>query len=463
MPTEIEAGEEVSTLEKPEATLAQCIDNENLAGVQQLLEELSIDDQRRTISRCSAEKQAELLTLLPSDEAAELMEHLAESQAVEILEDLPSETAASIVHELPVQLSGDLLREMDEEDSSAIVEAIADIAEKTTLSERISYPNETAGALMSSAFIAFPVESTIRSVLTALSEGSENYSDQDVQYVYVTGESEKLVGVLRLRDIVINRPSRNVGDVMIAAPHRVIVHESLEALDDHFEERPFLGFPVVDEADRLVGLLSRTAVQEALAEHQTDSYLKASGIVSGEEIRSMPLRTRCFRRLCWLAPNIVLNMFAASVIAAYQDTLQAVIALAVFLPMVSDMSGCSGNQAVAVSIRELTLGILRPVDYIRVVIKEGLLGIINGIVLGCVLGAVAAVWKGNVYLGLVIGGALALNTVLSVLIGGLVPLVLKRFKVDPALASGPILTTCTDMCGFFLVLNLATIAMAKLA
>ena len=115
------------------------------------------------------------------------------------------------------------------------------------------------------------------------------------------------------------------------------------------------------------------------------------------------------------------------------------------------------------SIRELTLGILRPVDYIRVVIKEGLLGIINGIVLGCVLGAVAAVWKGNVYLGLVIGGALALNTVLSVLIGGLVPLVLKRFKVDPALASGPILTTCTDMCGFFLVLNLATIAMAKLA
>jgi magnesium transporter len=176
----------------------------------------------------------------------------------------------------------------------------------------------------------------------------------------------------------------------------------------------------------------------------------------------MPLLTRSYRRLCWLAPNIALNLIAASVIAAYEDTLQAVIALAMFLPIVSDMSGCSGNQAVAVSIRELTLGILRPLDYLRVVVKEGLLGVINGTILGLVLGAVAALWKGNVFLGLVIGAALSLNTILSVLIGGLVPLILKRFRVDPALASGPILTTCTDMCGFFLVLNLATLAMAKL-
>jgi magnesium transporter len=162
-------------------------------------------------------------------------------------------------------------------------------------------------------------------------------------------------------------------------------------------------------------------------------------------------------------PNIVLNLIAASVAAMYEDTLEAVIALAVFLLIVSDMSGCSGNQAVAVSIRELTLGLIRLMEFIRIVWKEGILGIVNGFVLGCLLGSNAGLWKGNVYLRLVIGGPVFQNTILSVLLGGMVPLVLKRFKIDPALDSGSILTTCTDMCGFFLDLNLASVLLSKLA
>jgi magnesium transporter len=230
-----------------------------------------------------------------------------------------------------------------------------------------------------------------------------------------------------------------------------------------FQQKKFFGFPVVDEAGRLLGVLPRDAVRRETAEEQADMFLQASGIVNGEEIRSMPLLERCFKRLAWLGPNIGLNLVAASVIAANEATLREVIALAVFLPIVSDMSGCSGNQAVAVSIRELTLGILRPKDYWRVVLKEGAVGVINGFVLGCVLGTIATLWKGNITLGLVVASALMLNTILSVLLGGMVPLFLKRMKVDPALASGPILTTCTDMCGFFLVLSLASSVLSKLA
>ena len=181
---------------------------------------------------------------------------------------------------------------------------------------------------------------------------------------------------------------------MIADPLLVSVHTPLEELEDLFDEKQYLGLPVLDEEGRLKGIVSRRAVTEELSEHQTDDYLKAAGIVGGEELRSMPLRSRCLRLLAWLGPNILLNLLAASVIASYEDTLQAVIALAVFLPMVSDMSGCSGNQAVAVSIRELTLGIIQPRDYLRVTIKKGLLGITNGIVLGVVLGSIAVVWKG---------------------------------------------------------------------
>ena len=130
--------------------------------------------------------------------------------------------------------------------------------------------------------------------------------------------------------------------------------------------------------------------------------------------------------------------------------------------MVSDMSGCSGNQAVAVTMRELSLGLVRPVDAFRVWLKEVSVGLINGVVLGILIGAVAWIWKGNLYLGIVIGLALSINTVIAVSIGGVVPLLLKRLGQDPAVASGPLLTTITDMAGFFLVLSLATLFMPLL-
>jgi len=167
------------------------------------------------------------------------------------------------------------------------------------------------------------------------------------------------------------------------------------------------------------------------------------------------LRVRSMRRLGWLSVNIVLNILAASVIAFHQDTLSAVIALAVFLPIISDMSGCSGSQAVAVSMRELDLGFTKPWEIWRVLGKEASVGVINGVVLGLVLGIVGWLWQGNLMLGAIVTVSLAVNTLVAVCCGGTIPLVLRGLGQDPALASGPILTTITDMSGFFLVLTLA--------
>jgi len=219
---------------------------------------------------------------------------------------------------------------------------------------------------------------------------------------------------------------------------------------------------VVDDDGVFLGIVRRAAVEAALARQGNHRFLRFSGIVGGEEFRTMPLFDRVRRRLSWLSVNIVLNLLAASVIAYYQDTLAAVIALAVFLPMISDMSGCSGNQAVAVSIRELSLGLVRPGEISRVMRQEILVGLLNGLLLGALLGGVALLWKGNLYLGLVVGVALAANTIVSVSMGGILPLVLKRLRLDPALVSSPMLTTVTDMCGFFLVLSLATVVLQRL-
>jgi magnesium transporter len=236
---------------------------------------------------------------------------------------------------------------------------------------------------------------------------------------------------------------------------------TMRELEDLFDDHPFLGIPVVDPMGVLIGVVSRAALADAMLERTESESLKLQGVI-GDEVRSMPFVLRSRRRLSWLSANIVLNIIAASVISAYEETLAAVIAIAVFLPMVSDMSGCSGNQAVAVSLRELALGIVRPADLMWVWLKEISVGVVNGIVLGFLIGIVAWLWKGNPYLGVVIGAALALNTMIAVSIGGLVPLVLKRFGTDPAVASGPLLTTVTDMAGFFLVLSLATLMMPLL-
>jgi magnesium transporter len=238
---------------------------------------------------------------------------------------------------------------------------------------------------------------------------------------------------------------------------------SLDDLEHFFDEHDIAAVPVVDSRGLLLGIVRRRALLAALAERAESDSLKAAGIIGGDELRSMPVFIRSRRRLAWLSINIVLNILAASIIAAYEDTLTAVIALAVFLPIVSDMSGCSGNQAVAVSMRELTLGAAVPGDLLRVWRKEAMVGLINGLALGALLGIAAWAWKGNPVLGLVVGGALATNTIIAVSIGGTVPLLLRRFNLDPAVASGPLLTTVTDMCGFFLLLGLASQVLPLLA
>lgn len=460
---------ETQESDKPWERLQTLLDNDDSGSLAVLLESLSGEDERRALSRLSNEDQAKLVGLLSHEAAAELLEILPEEQAADILEDVSSEQAASIIGAMPEDVGADVLQEMEPEDSEAVLSEIVDPAGAERLRTLASYEWDSAGGLMSDAFASFPETSTVAEVLAELNKSAEHYSDMDVQYVYTVAADGRLAGVLKLRDLVLTGPSRQVSSVMIRNPASVSVSEPLESLAKIFDDHSYLGLPVVDAEGKLAGVVSRNAVQEAASDHLAEEFLASRGIVGGEELRSMPLATRCRRRLAWLAPNIALNLFSVTIIGMFESTLATAIVLAKFLPMVSDMSGCSGNQAVAVSIRELTLGLIRPADFWRIVSKEGLLGIINGLVLGTLVGIIASFWgilsggQFNLWLGLVIGSALAVNTLLSVVLGGLIPLLLKKLKADPALASSPILTTCTDMCGFFLVLSLAGTIIDKLS
>lgn len=326
--------------------------------------------------------------------------------------------------------------------------------------ELIRYSPDVAGGMMVTEYLAFQESATVSDALQGLSAWVENRPEQEA-HIYIISPAGILIGAIDLQRLVLSQ--RNAPLSRILKPARFVsVNYSLDELDSMFECHQLPAVAVVDDHQKLLGILRRDDLVQALQKRADADHLKSQGIVGGDEIRSLPVLTRTKRRLSWLSLNIVLNIIAASVIALYEDTLSAVIALAVFLPIVSDMSGCSGNQAVAVSMRELSLGIVKPYEAARVWLQEVKVGMINGVVLGCLIAIAAYIWKGNPYLGVVVGVALMLNTLVAVSIGGTVPLLLKRMKVDPAVASGPILTTITDMCGFFLVLSVATLFLPKL-
>ncbi|SMP51484.1 magnesium transporter [Neorhodopirellula lusitana] len=447
--------------ERPWEKLTELADLGNAAPLVEFIENLTASDQALALSRLDEEHRKTVLTTLPAEDAVELLRHLSEIQAADLVESLSIDQAAAIVQEMPSDEQADLLGDLDEVQAGEIIDAFPR-DEAIAVRELFAYSDDVAGGLLVREILRFDHSTKVADVINTLSENAEEFRDYDVQYAYLTDAEQRLVGVLPMRNLLFARRTDPVADIMIADPLSLRDTTPLDELIDFFDSHHFLGVPVVDAEGKLLGVVHRNAVDYEATRAAESDFLKSQGIIGGEELRTMPLMQRAKRRLSWLSINVVLNIGAAGVIALYQDTLEKVIALAVFLPIISDMSGCSGNQAVAVSMRELSLGLVRPTEMARVWLKEVTVGLVNGAALGLLVAIVAVVWDGNMYLGLVVGVALFANTLIAVSIGGTVPLLLKRLGFDPAVASGPLLTTVTDMCGFFLVLGLATVMLERL-
>jgi len=434
--------------------LKEIVDAREVDRLNTYLDNLSSGDTARAISRLDEETQNKLLVLLDPEDAANLIEDLPEAQAADLIDDLPDEQAAAIVEEMPSDQQADLLKALPHEEAEGILKEM-DPEEAQDARFLMNYPTDAAGGIMVTEYLQYSINFSVRGVLDDLRNHAETYSHYDVLYAYVVDEQDRLAGVVRLRDLLLAPNDTQVGTLMSPNPIKVAATSNLEELSEIFDKHEYFGLPVVDEQGHLVGVVKRTSLQEALENRADKSFLAASGILGGEELRSLPARVRTLRRLSFLILKIGLNLISASVIGIYADTLEAAVALALFLPIISDLGGVSGNQSLAVSIRELTLGLIKPKDYLLVLVNEAKLGVFLGILMGILLGGVAVLWKQDITLGAVIGVALALNTLIAVCFGGIVPLVLKGLRIDPAVASSGILTFVTDACGFFFVLSLA--------
>lgn len=446
---------------EPWLELDEIIKRGNVAELLEFLDSTSTGEKARAVSRLSPDHRRQFFALVPEDRGADLVDELSDAQAIQLLEELPTQEIAAIIDHLPSDEQADLINCFDEQRAEAILAEMKPI-ESADARHLSAYPEDSAGGLMVTEFLTCPETSTVGQVTRSLRERIDEYEDYDVQYLYAISTEGQLVGVLPLRNLVLSRTEQPIAELMVRDPLRLPPDTSLDELDDFFQRQAFFGVPIINEQGKLLGVVRQSDVVQSRADRADENLRRFSGLIAGEEFRSMPVYSRSLRRMIWLSLTIVLNLISASVIGLYQNTLNEIIALAVFLPVISGMGGSSGNQAIAVSMRELTLGLIKSYELTWVLLKEVSVGIINGLLLGTAIGCIAWIWKGNVYLGLVVGAAMGLSNVIAVCLGGGLPLLLKRLKIDAALVAGPILMTLADACGFFFALSFASLLLEQL-
>lgn len=443
-------------------TLAEVIDSGDAEYLANFLHILAPEITTYTINRLDETRRTRMFSLLSaehSDLAADLMEHFTDEHAADMIEQLEPEHAAAIIDEMDSDEQTDVLAELHIDDAEAILGHM-DPEEAEDARQRLQYDEDTAGGLMITEYLEYRENQDVDAVIADLRTHAEEYNEYEVRFAYLIDKRGHFQGVVTMRSLVMAPPGKKLVDLKVGSPMTVSVNTKLEDLEDLFDRVDFSVVPVVDDENRLVGVVQRAAVQEALSESANEDLMKLAGIVAGEEFRSMPMRSRLLRRLAYLIPITFLLLLSASVIHLFIETIEKLPVLAMFLPVVAGLCGSGGNQAVGVSLREVSLGLIMPGDYLRVFAKEAVLAVFAGLVLGLVMLATVWAWQGDFYLALVVGGSIPIVIVVAKSVGGTVPLALRKLGLDPAMASGPVVTTVVDLFSFLVVLLFATLLMS---
>ncbi len=404
-----------------------------------LVEELEVEDQVNLLTRLSPAESADVLEEMGDQEAASLASLLSPVQLADILDEMEVDEAADVLGDLPPPIVEDTLREMDEPGE---------------IIPLLRYPDDTAGGLMTRAVITLRPGWTMDRALTELRRigpGSDS-----TYYLFVTDEKGLLLGVVGLRDLVTAPADMHIAERMSTDVVSVLVTTDQEECVRTLSHYGYLALPVVDEIGRFVGVITADDLIEVTEEEATEDMYRMVGI-TGEERVSSPTRESVVKRLPWLAINILTLFIAISVVDAFEYVIAGMVALAVFLPIVSGEGGNAGSQTATVIVRGIALGELGPRGGLGALIKELRVGLINGALIGLGTAGVVYVWKQDWRIAAAIFLSMILNFLMAATTGVLIPLGLKKIKVDPALASAAFVTAFTDTFGFLFFLGIFTL------
>jgi len=423
--------------------LLNLLQKQHPADLAQILGQLAEKDRKATLTTLlerNSRLAMEALSELGPESAAALLADRAPEDIARYVQELPSDDAAAIIDYLPEELSAPVLELMRKKEQAGV-------------ENLLEYAEQTAGRIMNPNVFALGEDMTAGESITALQ------TSRDVEmvfYLYVVDGRRHLVGVVSLRRLLLVPPETPLKRIMTADVISVRVDTDQEDVARQVASYNLLAIPVVDEENKLVGVITVDDVIDVIKDEATEDLYRLAGMAGDERVFTLPSES-LRKRLPWLAVNLVTAFLAASVVKLFQGTISEVVALAVFMPIVAGMGGNAATQTLTVIVRGLALGELTWSNTRKALLKEGAVGIGNGVILGAVAALGAFALHGDPVLGAILGLAMVINMFVAATAGTLIPLGLKALKVDPALASSVFITTLTDVFGFLSFLGLGTV------
>jgi magnesium transporter len=382
----------------------------------------------------------ETLSELGPETGAQLLAGRSAEEIAKLVQELPSDDAAALIDHLPDELSAAVLELMGKKESGEV-------------ENLLEYAEQTAGRIMNPNVFALAEDMTVGEAITALQ------SSRDVEmvfYLYIVDARRHLVGVVSLRRLLLVSPETPLKRIMTAEPICARVDMDQEEVARLVASYNLLAIPVVDEHNKLVGVITVDDVIDVIKDEATEDLYRLAGVSSDERVFT-PAGESLRKRMPWLIVNLATAFLAAAVVSVFQNTISGWVALAVFMPIVAGMGGNAATQTLTVIIRGIALGELTWGNSRKALVKNLLVGMGNGVVTGIIAAVVAWAMNGDARLGVILGMAMVINLFVAGLVGTLIPLGLKALKIDPALASAVFITTFTDVCGFASFLGLATL------
>jgi len=410
---------------------------------------------------------AEVMHGLTAEQAADVAEYLDPNTAADVLAEMNAEDAAHVIEDMETPEASMVLAAMDPDDRVDILEHVAKplhdelVAElgdedREEVRQLEQYPPDTAGGIMTTDVTSLYEYISVDDAIHLLRRLSEEL--EQMFYVYVIDRRKHLVGVLSMRDLILAQPSRRLRDIMIPNVRSVPASMDQEEVANIMRRYGYLAMPVVDEQNRLVGLITHDDVVDVMEEEATEDVLKMFGAGAEERLNS-PWQFSFKKRVWWLLVNLGTAFLAGAVVGGFEDTLQKLTALAIYMPIVAGMGGNASAQAMAVAVRGLALGRVDRKVLRHVLYRELFVGVLTGLAVGLVTAGIALMWQGDVRLGLVVGLALIINHTLACTSGAAIPFIMKSLGFDPAQSATIFATTVTDVVGFFGLFMLARLIM----
>ena len=420
--------------------LADVLEDAHPADVSRVIRELPPDEQLRVFRLLAPQRAGAVLSELDDPVLRGLIDSLGDTEVSRILDRMPTDHVVEVVEELPKEQAEGILELMEEEKSEEV-------------QELLEYGEGTAGRLMSPEFIAVHERATVAQALEHIRKAA---TGDDAFYVWVVDDHDHLLGLVPLHRLLAADPATPISAIRNEDVEAVSVDTDQEEVARLVQHYNVIEVPVVDANRRLLGTIGVEDVIDVIREEATEDIQRLGG-VAGDETVLDPPRTVFGKRLVWRLVNLGTAVLAASVIGLFESSIQALATLAVFMPIVASMGGIGTTQTATVVVRGIALGDMTASVLRRVLWKELWLGLTTGAANGLVIAVIAWLWKGQILLSLILGVALVFNMLVAAVVGTLIPMALKTFRVDPAIASSVIITTFTDVFGFFSFLGLATL------